>query len=195
MADPRLDDTADLLRAWRDGDEKALERLIPLVENELRRLASLYLSRERRHHTLQTTALVNEAYKQLIPQREKDWQNRAHFIGVASQVMRRVLVEYARRRNAQKGPGAVTLVALDQIDGLAQAPLRNPLDVIVIDEVLTRLSTEYPRPGRIVEMRFFGGMTEEEIAEALAINKATVGRDWKLAKAWLYRELRQGESR
>jgi RNA polymerase sigma factor (TIGR02999 family) len=104
--------------------------------------------------------------------------------------MRRVLVEYARRRNAKKGPGAAAMVTLDQLDGLAQSPLRDPIDVIVIDEALTRLSTEYPRHSLIVEMRFFGGLTEEEIAEALAVNKTTVVRDWKLAKAWLYRELR-----
>jgi len=192
MVDPALCDTARLLQAWRDGDDESLGLLIPLVEDELRRLAGLYLSGERRNHTLQTTALVNEAYLRLIPQREKDWRNHAHFIGVAAQVMRRVLVEYARHRNTRKGPGGATIVSLGELEDLAQAPTGNPVDVMALDEALTRLSADHPRPGRVVEMRFFGGLTENEIAEALTIDKATVVRDWKLAKAWLYRELEQG---
>jgi RNA polymerase sigma-70 factor, ECF subfamily len=178
-----------LLQAWRDGDEEALARLIPLVENEFRWLAKLYLSRERRNHTLQTTALVNEAYRRLIPQREKDWRNRAHFIAVAAQVMRRVLIEYARQRRAGKRGGGDARLSLIELDGLSQTPEMDPVDVIALDKALTQLSAKHARPGRVVEMRFFGGLTEEEIAEALAINKATVVRDWRFAKAWLYRQL------
>jgi RNA polymerase sigma factor (TIGR02999 family) len=178
-----------LLQAWRDGDEEALARLIPLVEDELRRLAKRYLRRERRDHTLQTTALVNEAYRRLIPQREKDWKDRAHFIAVAARVMRRVLIEYARRHRASKRGGGGARLSLIELDGLSQTPGMAPVDVIALDEALTRLSAKHSRPGRVVEMRFFGGLTEEEIAEALAINRATVVRDWRFAKAWLYREL------
>lgn len=189
MATPPADEITRLLQAWREGDDDALARLIPLVENELRRLAKLYLSQERRDHTLQTTALVNEAYLRLIPQQEKDWQNRAHFIGVAARVMRRTLVEYARKHQAQKRGGGAVVISLTELDWLAQTPEMELIDVIALDEALIRLSAEHPRPGRVVEMRFFGGLTEEEIAEALAINKATVVRDWRFAKAWLYREL------
>lgn len=189
MATPPADEITRLLQAWREGDDDALARLIPLVENELRRLAKLYLSQERRDHTLQTTALVNEAYLRLIPQQEKDWQNRAHFIGVAARVMRRTLVEYARKHQAQKRGGGAVVISLTELDWLPQTPEMELIDVIALDEALIRLSAEHPRPGRVVEMRFFGGLTEEEIAEALAINKATVVRDWRFAKAWLYREL------
>ncbi|MCG3161298.1 MAG: hypothetical protein JMDDDDMK_02449 [Acidobacteria bacterium] len=189
MATPPADEITRLLQAWREGDDDALARLIPLVENELRRLAKLYLSQERRDHTLQTTALVNEAYLRLIPQQEKDWQNRAHFIGVAARVMRRTLVEYARKHQAQKRGGGAVVISLTELDWLAQTPEMELIDVIALDEALIRLSAEHPRPGRVVEMRFFGGLTEEEIAEALAINKTTVVRDWRFAKAWLYREL------
>jgi RNA polymerase sigma factor (TIGR02999 family) len=178
-----------LLQAWRDGDKEALARLIPLVEDELRRLAKRYLRRERRDHTLQTTALINEAYQRLIPQRERDWRDRAHFIGVAARVMRRVLIEYARRHRAGKRGGGAARLPFIELDGLAQTPGMDPVDVIALDEALIRLSAKHSRPGRVVEMRFFGGLTEEEIAEALAINKATVVRDWRFAKAWLYREL------
>lgn len=189
MATPPADEITRLLQAWREGDDDALARLIPLVENELRRLAKLYLSQERRDHTLQTTALVNEAYLRLIPQQEKDWQNRAHFIGVAARVMRRTLVEYARKHQAQKRGGGAVVISLTELDWLPQTPEMELIDVIALDGALTRLSTEHPRQGRVVEMRFFGGLTEDEIAEALAINKATVVRDWRFAKAWLYREL------
>ena len=194
MADPLLGETARLLSAWRDGDDEALALLIPQVENELRRLARLYLSRERRNHTLQTTALVNEAYLRLIPQRKKDWQSRTHFIGVASHVMRRVLVEYTRQHRAKKRGGGATLMSLTELDDLKQSPQLNLEDVIALDGALTRFSAEHPRPSRVVEMRFFGGLTEDEIAEALAVNKATVVRDWKLAKAWLYRDLSRGNA-
>ncbi len=190
MPDSPPYEITQLLQAWRDGDEEALARLIPLVEDELRRLAKRYLSRERRDHTLQTTALVNEAYQRLIPQRKKDWRNRAHFIGVAAQVMRRVLLEYARQHRAGKRGGGGARLSLIELDDLAQTPQMEPVDVIALDEALTKLSAEHSRPGQVVEMRFFGGLTEEEIAEALAINKATVARDWRFAKAWLYRELR-----
>ncbi len=194
MVTPPADEITQLLRAWREGDDDALARLIPLVEDELRRLAKRYLRRERRDHTLQTTALINEAYLRLIPHREKNWQNRAHFIGLAAQVMRRVLLEYARHHHAQKRGGDAVLLSLAELDGLAQSPGMEVIDILVVDEALTRLAAAHARPSRVVEMRFFGGLTEDEIAEAMAINKATVVRDWRFAKAWLYRELKGGNA-
>ncbi len=191
MADSPTEITR-LLQAWRAGDDDALALLIPLVEDELRRLARLYLSQERRNHTLQTTALIDEAYLRLIPQRVKDWQNRAHFIGVAAQIMRRVLVEYARQHQSQKRGGDAVLLSLTDVDELAQSSMTDSINVILVDEVLMRLSAQHQRASRVVEMRFFGGLTEDEIAEALAVNKATVVRDWRFAKAWLYRELNGG---
>ncbi|HKQ75355.1 MAG TPA: sigma-70 family RNA polymerase sigma factor [Blastocatellia bacterium] len=191
MVDSPPYEITQLLQAWRDGDEEALAHLIPLVEDELRRLAKRYMSRERRDHTLQTTALINEAYQRLIPQRDRDWQNRAHFIGVAARVMRQVLIEYSRQHRAGKRGGGARM-SLIELDGLAQPPEMALVDVLALDEALTRLSAKHWRPGRVVEMRFFGGLTEEEIAEALSINRATVGRDWRFARAWLYRELEQG---
>ena len=125
----------------------------------------------------------------MIPQRQKDWRNRAHFIGVVARVMRWVLIEYARQHRAGKRGGGAARLSLIELDGLAQTPLMDPVDVIALDEALMRLSVKHACPGRVVEMRFFGGLTEEEIAEALAINKATVVRDWRFAKAWLYRQL------
>ena len=163
----------------------------------MRRLAKFYLSRERRDHTLQTTALANETYLRLIPQRENGWQNRAHFIGVAAQVMRRVLVEYARRHHAQKRGANFVILSLAEPGVMALASEKEPpavdlIDVIALDEALTRLSAAHPRPGRVVEMRYFGGLTEEEIAEVMSVNKTTVTRAWRFAKAWLYRELNGG---
>jgi RNA polymerase sigma factor (TIGR02999 family) len=192
MAAPPTGEITRLLRAWRAGDDDALALLIPLVEDELRRLAKLYLSRERRNHTLQTTALVNEAYLRLIPQQEKNWQNRAHFIGVAAQAMRQSLVGYARRRRSQKRGADAVMLSLAEADAPGQSPEMELIDVIALDEALTRLSAGHPRPCRVVEMRFFGGLTEDEIAEAMAVNKATVVRDWRFAKAWLHREMNGG---
>jgi RNA polymerase sigma factor (TIGR02999 family) len=192
MAEPPLCETTQLLRAWRDGDREALALLTLRVEDELRRLAKRHLSHERRNHTLQTTDLIDEAYARLIPQREKDWQSRAHFIGVAAQVMREVLVEYARRRKAVRHGGAITIVSLDEMDNLPEHLHPDTLDVIALHEALTRLAAKHPQHSRVVELRFFGGLKEDEVAEVLAISKATVKNYWRFAKAWLYRELGQG---
>jgi RNA polymerase sigma factor (TIGR02999 family) len=178
-----------LLRAWRGGDEEAWGQLVPLVYDELRRVARRQLRRERGEHTLQPTALVHEAFLRLVDQKVT-WQNRAHFFGVAAQLMRRILVDHARQRHAAKRGGGAALVALDSANALA--PERE-VDLLALDGVLEQLTSLDPQQGRIVELRFFGGLTVEETAEALGISPATVKRDWSLAKAWLYRALVLGE--
>jgi RNA polymerase sigma factor (TIGR02999 family) len=178
-----------LLREWQGGSTAALDRLIPLVQAELHSLASRYLSRERRDHTLQTTALVHEAYLKLVDQRQVDWQNRAHFFGIAAQLMRRILVDHARRdRRIKRGRGAVHL-PLDGIDPAAPSTSIDPVDVYALDRALTRLEALDPHQGRVVELRFFGGMTVEEAAEVMRVSTATIKREWAVAKAWLHREL------
>jgi len=182
-------DITRLLREWQGGSAQALERLIPLVYNELRTLASRYLSGERRDHTLQTTGLVHEAYLKLAGQREVDWQNRAHFFGIAAQLMRRILVDHARRHRRVKRGGGAPLLSLDDLDP-PSAPLPvDTADAYDLDRALTRLEALDPQQGRIVELRFFGGMTIEEAAEVMDLSPATIKRDWAVAKAWLYREL------
>ena len=177
-----------LLQEWQSGDPQALERLIPLVYDELHALASRYLSRERRDHTLQTTALVNEAYMRLAGS-ESEWQNRAHFFGVAATVMRRILVDHARRdRRVKRGGGAAHLV-LDDLDVPAAAKPVDAIDAYALDQALTRLEALDPHQGRIVELRYFGGMTIEEAATVMGLSTATIKRDWAVARAWLYREL------
>jgi RNA polymerase sigma-70 factor (ECF subfamily) len=176
----------ELLSAWSAGDKAALEQLMPMVYQELRRMAGRYLAAERADHTLQATALVNEAYLRLIDQTRVRWQNKAHFLAIAAQMMRRILVDYARaRRYAKRGAGA-PLVSLDEAATLSveRAP-----DLIAVDDALTRLSELDPRKGHIVELRFFGGLSVEETAEVLQISSNTVLRDWRTAKAWLHREL------
>lgn len=178
-----------LLLAWNDGDESALDQLIPLVHEELHSLARRYMGRERSGHTLQTTALVNEAYLRLIDAGRVRWQNRAHFFAVAAQLMRRILVDFARQRaNLKRGGGAERL-ALDE--ALVVAPERGA-DLVELDEALERLAGLSPRQGRVVELRYFGGLNEEEIAEVLKVSPRTVRADWSLARAWLYRELKLG---
>jgi len=176
----------ELLRAWGEGDEAALEQLLPIVEAELRRLARAYMARERRGHTLQTTALVNEAFLRLADARRVRWQDRAHFLGISARLMRRVLVDHARARGYQKRGGGAQRVALD--DAVGAAP---PLDVdlVALDRALEALTQVDERKSRVIEMRFFGGLTVEETAEALHISTDTVKRDWRLAKLWLLREL------
>jgi len=178
----------ELLRAWGEGDEAALEQLLPIVEAELRRLARAYMARERRGHTLQTTALVNEAFLRLADARRVRWQDRAHFLGISARLMRRVLVDHARARGYQKRGGGVQRVALD--DAVGAAP---PLDVdlVALDRALEALTQVDERKSRVIEMRFFGGLTVEETAEALRVSTDTVKRDWRLAKLWLLRELRR----
>ena len=176
----------ELLRAWTDGDDQALEELIPLVEVELRRLARGYMVRERREHTLQTTALVNEAFLRLTEARRIRWEDRAHFLGISARLMRRVLVDHARARGFHKRGGGARRVTLD--DDLVVA-LDPGLDVLALDRALEVLAKEDARKARVVELRFFGGLTVEETAEVLHVSSDTIKRDWRLAKLLLLREL------
>lgn len=182
-------DVTLLLREWQHGSRAALERLIPLVYTELHTLASRYMSREPQGHTLQTTALINEAYLKLAGQRDVDWQNRAHFFGIASQVMRRILVDQARHERRLKRGGEATRVSIQEVDPPSAQPPIDAVDAYALDRVLTRLESLDPHQSRIVELRFFGGLTIEETAAVLNISAGTVKREWAVAKAWLYREL------
>lgn len=182
-------DVTQLLVDWSQGDERALEELMPLVYDELHRLAEHYMRRERSDHTLQPTALVNEAYLRLVDQTRVQWRNRAHFIGVAAQLMRRVTVKHAERHRAAKRGGGAVAVPLDEA---AVAATASSEDVIALDEALERLKELDPRQSRVVELRFFGGLTGKEMAEVLGVSPATVDREWRLARAWLQRELRRG---
>jgi RNA polymerase sigma factor (TIGR02999 family) len=175
-----------LLRAWSDGDGPALEQLIPLVEAELRRLARAYMARERRGHTLQTTALVNEAFVRLVDARTVRWQDRAHFVGIAARLMRRVLVDHARSRGYQKRGGGAVRVTLTEDLAVVAKPA---VDLIALDRALERLAADDRRKARVVELRFFGGLSVEETAEVLHVSSDTVKRDWRLAKLWLLRDL------
>jgi RNA polymerase sigma factor (TIGR02999 family) len=175
-----------LLVAWTNGNRAALEELIPVVYPELRRIAGRYLRRERLGHTLQPTALVHEAYVKLIDQDRAQWQNRAQFFGVAAQLMRRILVDHARERAADKRGGGVRPVTL--VDAMAASPDRG-IDVLALDEALERLTALYPEQGRLVELRYFGGLTIEETGEVLGISPATVKRQWTVARAWLLANL------
>lgn len=180
----------ELLVRWREGDRDALEALMPLVYQELRRLAHHYLSQERGDHTLQSTALVHEAYIRLAGQSPPQWQNRAHFFGIAARVMRQILVEYARGHGAAKRGGNACTLTLDESIAL---PQQLDVDVVQLDKALTELAELDNQQSRIVELRFFGGLTIEDTAEALRISPATVKRDWVTARAWLYRAM-TGES-
>ncbi len=175
-----------LLRAWSGGDEAALEQLLPAVEAELRRLARAYMARERIGHTLQATALVNEAYLRLVGARDVQWQDRAHFLGISARLMRRVLVDHARARGMQKRGGGDYTVPL--AEDMAVAPAAD-FNLLVLDRALAALAAVDERKSRVIEMRFFGGMTVEETAEALRVSTDTVKRDWRLAKLWLMREI------
>ncbi len=176
----------DLLADWSRGDKAALDQLMPLVYDELHRLAKRYLSRERPDHTLAPTALVHEAYLRLVDQRSCRWQNRAQFFGISAQLMRRILVDYARRRGAVKrGDGTRTIPVVEAGD---RAPAE-AVDVLQLDQALDRLAALDAQQGRIVELRFFGGLTVEESAEVLGVSPTTVKRSWRAARAWLYREL------
>jgi len=179
------DDISTLLRAWSDGDQSALKRLTTIVHEELRRLAHHYMQRERPAHTLQTTALVNEAYIRLVDYKRMQWQDRAHFFAVAAQVMRRILVDHARSHNIKRGAG-VPHVGLDDV---AVVSGDRTGDLVALDDAMNALARLDPRKVQIIEMRFFGGLSVEETAEVLKISPATVRRDWSIAKFWLYREL------
>lgn len=189
MTTPSEKDVTRLLVAWSNGDQAALEQLTPLVYSELHRLAHRYLGRERKGHTLQTTALVHEAYLRLIDQKEVRWQNRAHFFAIAAQMMRRILVDYARSRNVAKRGGGARQVSLDEAMDVSD---ERAADVIALDEALKSLSDLDQRKGRIIELRFFGGLSIEETAEVLGVSPGTVMRDWTFAKAWLQREINKG---
>jgi RNA polymerase sigma-70 factor, ECF subfamily len=186
MADSRSPDVTELLDQLSAGSEKALDDLLPLVYGELRRQAARYLRRERQNHTLQPTALVNEAFIKLVDQRNVRWQNRAHFFGVAAQAMRRIVIDHARTKHRVKRGGVQQAVTLDE--GMIAADARS-VDVLALDEVLTRLAALDERQARVVELRFFGGLSVEETAEVMEISPATVKREWSMAKAWLYNEL------
>jgi RNA polymerase sigma-70 factor (ECF subfamily) len=178
-------DITELLMAWSEGNETALEKLAPLVEAELHRLAQRYLRRERPGHTLQTTALVNEAYLRLIGWRNVSWQNKAHFLGVSAKLMRRILVDHARRK---RGAAGSMTVSFDDA-----ASVERGEDLVALDVALTDLAAIDPRKSQIIELRFFGGLTVEETAEVLKISPRTVKREWSLAQAWLYCALRGEE--
>jgi RNA polymerase sigma-70 factor, ECF subfamily len=179
-------DVTGLLIEWRAGDNGAVEKLLPLVHGELRRIAKRHMAGERPDHVLQATALVNEVYIRLIDLRRVQWQDRAHFFAMAARLMRRVLVDFARARDNQKRGGALQRVTFDQNLAVASD---TPEDLIAIDEALTALAREYERKSQVVELRFFGGLSVEETAEVLKISPETVMRDWKFAKNWLMREL------
>jgi len=184
-------EVTELLQAWRGGDKRALDKLAPLVYEDLRRLASSYMSREQPGHTLQTTALVHEAYARLVETPHVNWQDRNHFFAVCAMLMRRVLVDYARSNGYQKRGGGMRPISLVEAEDVAQ---NADVDLFALDEALSRLEAFDPRKGQVVELRFFGGLTIEETAEVLRLSRETVMRDWKLAKTWLLRELEGGNS-
>jgi RNA polymerase sigma-70 factor, ECF subfamily len=185
---PLAGEVSGLLRAWSGGDREALDRLTPVVYEELRRLARAYLRREPAGHSLQTTALVNEAYMRLVDYKRMEWRNRAHFFAVSAQLMRRILVEYARRHNLKRG-GGVQHVSLEAV---AEVGSGRAADLLALDEALKALARLDSRKAQVIEMRFFGGLSVEETAEVLKVSPVTVMRDWSTAKAWLYRELTGG---
>lgn len=203
MTDPNTGRVTQLLAAWSDGDQRALNELMPLVYGELRRLAQSHLRRERPGHTLQRTVLVHEAFLRLVNQKEVQWQGRAHFLGLASRLMRRILVDHARARLAAKRGEGVQHVSFDDAIGtpgadvefdedpeaLLKTPEQPGVDLVALDTALTRLEAMDAQQGQVVELRFFGGLTVDETAQALGVSPATVKRDWAVAKAWLHREL------
>jgi RNA polymerase sigma-70 factor, ECF subfamily len=187
MSTPPQHEVTRLLLDWRGGDRAALDRLVPIVQGELRRLAHAYMRRERDGHTLQTSALINEAYLRLIDDADVDWQSRAHFFGVAAQAMRRVLVDHARSRGALKRGAGARAVDLEAVGAMLVDERAGEL--VALDDALDELARVDPRKVRVIELRFFGGLTGEETAEALGLSSATVQREWHVAKMWLLREL------
>ena len=181
-----------LLVAWNNGDTAALEQLTPLVQAELHHLAKRYMAGERQGHILQTTALVNEAFMRLIDWQNVEWRNRAHFFGLSARIMRSVLVDFARARHREKRGGAAIQVSLSEVANIAQ---ERSADLVALDDALQSLEKLDPRQARVVELRFFAGLSLEETAEALSVSLSTVRRDWSMAEAWLFRELNREESR
>ena len=184
-------EVTQLLGAWSGGDERAFEKLIPLVQPELHRLAHHYMSRERAGHTLQTTALLDEAYLLLVDPNKRDWQNRTHFVAAAAQLMRRIMVDHARERHALKRGAGALKVTLDEAAAVTETRSE---DLLALDDALERLAAQDPRKSQVVELRYFGGLTVEEVAEFLKLSQRTVEREWNMAKAWLYRALSGEES-
>jgi RNA polymerase sigma-70 factor, ECF subfamily len=180
-------DVTALLTQLSKGDKSVIERLMPLVYDELHRRAAGYMRKERANHTLQPTALVHEAYLKLVQQRESNWKNRAHFLAVAAQLMRRILIDHARARLSSKRGGELEIVSLDEA---SQFRTDTPAGLLSVDDALTKLEKLDPRQGHIVEMRFYGGLTVEETAEVLSVSSRTVEREWTLARAWLYAQLK-----
>ncbi len=192
MSDPDGGEVSTLLRAWSGGDQNALERLTPIIYDELHRLARRHMKRERPGNSLQTTALVNEAYLRLVDYKRMQWQNRAHFFAVSAQLMRRILVKHARRHNLKRGAG-IQHVALEEAALVGGNRAADPGgNLVALDDALDALARLDPRKVQVVEMRFFGGLSVEETAEVLKVSAVTVMRDWSTAKAWLYREMTGG---
>jgi RNA polymerase sigma factor (TIGR02999 family) len=191
MGNAQCSETTQLLRAWANGDKGALEQLTPRVYEELRRLAGYFMRNEQPGRTIQTTALVHEAYLKLIDIENVDWQHRAHFFAVSAQIMRRILLDQARRRFAAKRGGATPRANLDEVPDLATVRAR---ELIALDDVLNALAAVDPRKARVVELRFFGGMSVEETAEVLKVSSDTVLRDWRLARAWMLAEMGEASS-
>jgi RNA polymerase sigma factor (TIGR02999 family) len=191
MAGPPSREVTELLLAWTQGQQTALDKLVPLVHAELRRIARRYMYRERPGHTLQTTALVNEAYLRLVDARQVRWQNRAHFFAVSAQLMRRILVDFARSKHYLKRGGGAQKLTFDE--ALVRSPEQGQ-DLVALDYALTALAVIDERKSRVVELRFFGGLSVEETAEVLKISPDSVMRDWRLAKAWLAREMTETET-
>jgi len=186
LPDPASTPVTELLVRWRSGDCDALQSLMPLVYDEMRRLAHRYLRRERPGHTLQSTALVHEAFVRLTGNAPPQWEDRAHFFGIAAHLMRQILVEYARSRNADKRGGAMIKLAIDSVDEPSAKP---DLDIVALDDALNDLARIDPQQSRVVELRFFSGLSIEDTAEVMGISESTVKRDWNTARVWLYREL------
>jgi len=187
MMQPSSHDVTFLLQAWSNGDQAALEKLMPLVYDQLHQLAQHYMAREQPGHILQTSALVNEAYLRLIDASRVSWQNRAHFFAISAQLMRRILVEFARARQGPKRGGGATPVVLDE----SRLGSGDRADLVALDDALKGLAAIDPRKSQVVELRFFGGLSVEEAAEVLKVSPATVMRDWRLAKVWLFHEMRR----
>ncbi len=197
MGDPHAasTDVTRLLQEWRGGRKDALDRLMPLVYDELHVIASRHMSREWRPDTFQTTALVNEAYLKLVRQRDVDWRSRAHFFAIAATLMRRILVDHARHEQRAKRGGDAVAMPIDEASGVAQPITLDAVDTIALDAALARLEAIDPDQARIVELRFFAGLSVEETGEVLAKSAATIKREWALAKGWLYRDLTHGPDR
>jgi RNA polymerase sigma factor (TIGR02999 family) len=192
MSEPAAEEVTRLLKAWTAGDQRALDKLTPLVYRELHRVAHHRMAGERNDHTLQTTALVNEVYLRLVDCGQIDWQDRAHFFAVSSQLMRRILVDFARSRGFQKRGGGGVPVSFDEVAHVCSEP---NLNLVALDDALEALAAVDSRKGKIVELRFFGGLSIEETAEVLGVSRETVVRDWRLARAWLLREMSKGTAR